>query len=81
MKIVKRYEGTYALVVLPRWWSPRIPVILIRKLLFRYVLKKWMFPKWAWEWAGQRQVCDSVILHMLGAPGWLTGMSKPRDEE
>ncbi len=80
MKIVKRDDITYALVILPKWWSPRIPVILVRKLLFRYVLKKWMFPKRAWEWTAQRQVCDSVLLHMLGAPAWLTGMSSSSEE-
>ncbi len=81
MKIVKRDDITYALVVLPKWWSPRIPVILVRKLLLRYVLKEWMVTKRAWSWAGNRQVCDAVLLHMLGAPKFLTGMSKPRGGE
>ncbi|KKN32969.1 hypothetical protein LCGC14_0808410 [marine sediment metagenome] len=80
MKIVKKDDITYAMVVLPKWWSPRIPVILVRKLLIRYVLKEWMLTERAWKWAARRQICDSVLLHMLGAPVWLTGISRPPKE-
>ncbi len=76
MKMVERDGVSYAIVKLPKWYNPWIMVILIRRLVLRYLVRSWMIPDSLVEYVANRMIVDAVLLFMLGAPEWITGMER-----